>query len=96
MPEKLAIDGGVPVRTTPMPPWPSPSDAQIAAVEAVLRSRHINYWTGDEGRSLEREYAAQAHDAVAPEGLDIRVRDHQAVAVSPRSRIRRRPRGSAR
>lgn len=58
MPERLAIDGGNPVRSVPMPPWPSPSDAQIAAVEAVLRSRHINYWTGDVGRSLEREYAA--------------------------------------
>ena len=58
MPEKLAIDGGTPVRTAPMPPWPSPSEAQIAAVDSVLRSGHINYWTGDEGRSLEREYAA--------------------------------------
>jgi hypothetical protein len=42
-----------------MAPWPSPSEAQIAAVERVLRSGQINYWTGDEGRSLEREYAAQ-------------------------------------
>ena len=54
----LAVDGGIPVRPTPMPPWPSPSEAQIAAVEAVLRSRNINYWTGDQGRTLEREYAA--------------------------------------
>ena len=58
MPEKLAVDGGSPVRSAPMPPWPSPSKEQIAAVEAVLRSGRINYWTGDEGRSLEREYAA--------------------------------------
>ena len=59
MPEKLAIDGGTPVRSTPMPPWPCPSEAQIAAVETVLRSGHINYWTGSEGRALEREYAAE-------------------------------------
>ena len=58
MAERLAIDGGTPVRSAPMPPWPSPSEAQIAAVEAVLRSRNINYWTGDEGHQLEREYAA--------------------------------------
>lgn len=54
----LAIDGGTPVRSTPMPGWPAPSEGQIAAVEAVLRSGRINYWTGVEGRTLEREYAA--------------------------------------
>ena len=58
MTDALAIDGGTPVRTTPMPPWPCPTEAQIAAVNAVLRSGRINYWTGDEGRALEREYAA--------------------------------------
>ena len=57
MAEKLAIDGGTPVRSVPMPPWPAPSEAQIEAVTAVLRSGAINYWTGTEGRSLEREYA---------------------------------------
>jgi len=55
--DALAIDGGAPVRSTPMPTWPSPSEAQIEAVTAVLRSGHINYWTGTEGRSLEQEYA---------------------------------------
>ena len=59
MPDKLAIDGGTPVRSAPMPSWPSPSDAQIAAVDAVMRTGRINYWTGDEGRSLERDYAAE-------------------------------------
>ena len=53
----LAIDGGPPVRSTPMPKWPSPSAAQIESVNAVLRSGRINYWTGDQGRSLERDYA---------------------------------------
>ncbi len=53
----LAIDGGTPVRTTPMPGWPAPSDAEIAAVERVLRSGHISYWTGQECRLFEAEYA---------------------------------------
>ncbi|HEY5549061.1 MAG TPA: DegT/DnrJ/EryC1/StrS aminotransferase family protein [Coriobacteriia bacterium] len=57
MADKLAIDGGTPVRSTPMPGWPSPSAAQIDAVTAVLRAGTINYWTGTEGRRLEREYA---------------------------------------
>ncbi|MDR3686677.1 MAG: DegT/DnrJ/EryC1/StrS family aminotransferase, partial [Coriobacteriia bacterium] len=71
MSDKLAIDGGAPVRTAPMPPWPSPSEAQIAAVEAVLRSRHINYWTGDQGRSFEREFATElgvAHGVAVSNG----------------------------
>ena len=55
----LAIDGGTPVRSTPMPAWPSPSPAQIEAVTAVLRAGTLNYWTGTEGRSLECEYAAK-------------------------------------
>jgi dTDP-4-amino-4,6-dideoxygalactose transaminase len=42
-----------------MPAWPSPTEAQIAAVEAVLRTGRINYWTGAEGRALENEYAAK-------------------------------------
>lgn len=54
----LAIDGGAPVRSTPLPPWPVFAEDEIAAVEAVLRSGKVNYWTGDEGRELEREYAA--------------------------------------
>jgi len=53
----LAIDGGVPVRTAPMPRWPAPGDTEIEAVSNVLRSRNLNYWTGQEARSFEREYA---------------------------------------
>ena len=38
-------------------PWPYFEEQEIADVEAVLRSGKINYWTGDEGRAFEREYA---------------------------------------
>ena len=57
MTDRLAIEGGTPIRKSPMPAWPSPSEAQIAAVTDVLRTGRINYWTGEVGRSLEREYA---------------------------------------
>lgn len=53
----LAIDGGTPVRTTPMPGWPAPGQAEIDAATHVLRSGKLNYWTGTQGRDLEREYA---------------------------------------
>lgn len=55
---KLAIDGGPPVRTTPLAPWPVFEDDERAAVDTVLRSGRVNYWTGDEGRAFESEYAA--------------------------------------
>lgn len=54
---KLAIDGGSPVRSTPFAPWPYFDGEEIEAVERVLRSGRINYWTGDEGRQFEKEYA---------------------------------------
>jgi dTDP-4-amino-4,6-dideoxygalactose transaminase len=55
--DALAIDGGAPVRTKPMPRWPAPGEEEIAAVTDVLRGGGLNYWTGSEGRGLEREYA---------------------------------------
>ncbi len=39
------------------PPWPHFDDEQLAAAERVLRSGKVNYWTGDECRQFEREYA---------------------------------------
>lgn len=53
----LAIDGGTPVTTRAMPPWPHFDDEMIVAVTEVLRSGRVNYWTGTECRAFEREYA---------------------------------------
>ncbi len=55
---KLAIDGGTPVRTEKLPPWPHFADDEVQAVTDVLRSGKVNYWTGQEGRQLEKEYAS--------------------------------------
>lgn len=46
--------------TAPLAPWPHYDSEQCEAVAAVLRSGRVNYWTGDEGRQFEREYAAYA------------------------------------
>jgi dTDP-4-amino-4,6-dideoxygalactose transaminase len=46
-------------------PWPSFSEEEIEAVAAVLRSGRVNYWTGDECRAFEREFAAFAGTAHA-------------------------------
>ncbi len=38
--------------------WPYFADDEIAAVVGVLKCGRVNYWTGDQGRLFEQEYAA--------------------------------------
>ncbi len=56
--EVLAVDGGRPVLRQPLPAWPYFAPDEIEAAAAVLASGKVNYWTGEEGRQFEREYAA--------------------------------------
>jgi dTDP-4-amino-4,6-dideoxygalactose transaminase len=41
-------------------PWPHLDAPEIEAAASVLRSGKINYWTGEEGRLFEKEFAAFA------------------------------------
>ncbi|MFK8078809.1 MAG: DegT/DnrJ/EryC1/StrS family aminotransferase [Granulosicoccus sp.] len=52
---------------TPFSPWPSFSETEIEAASKVLRSNKVNYWTGNEGKEFEREFAAwtQASHGIA-------------------------------
>jgi dTDP-4-amino-4,6-dideoxygalactose transaminase len=50
---------------TAFAPWPSFSEEEVAAVAGVLRSGRVNYWTGQECRAFEREFAAWADSAYA-------------------------------
>jgi dTDP-4-amino-4,6-dideoxygalactose transaminase len=43
---------------TPFSPWPSFLAEEIEAVQAVLASNRVNYWTGVEGREFEKEFSA--------------------------------------
>lgn len=45
---------------TPFSPWPSFSLEEADAVRDVVLSNKVNYWTGQEGRSFEKEFAAWA------------------------------------
>ncbi len=45
---------------TDLPPWPVFSPEEEEAVLRILRSGRVNYWTGQEGRLFEREFAAWA------------------------------------
>lgn len=47
-----------PVRATPFAPWPTFEQDEIDAVRDVMASGKVNYWTGQEGRIFEKEYAA--------------------------------------
>lgn len=52
---------------TAFSPWPSFSAEEIDAVASVLRSNRVNYWTGEECRAFEREFAdwAESEHAIA-------------------------------
>jgi dTDP-4-amino-4,6-dideoxygalactose transaminase len=65
--DRLAIDGGLPVRRGAFPTWPRFDQADAAAAGEVLLSGRVNYWTGTHGRAFEREFAewATAPHAVA-------------------------------
>jgi len=58
--ERLVLEGGSAISTSPFAPWPHFEPDEIDAVCNVLRSGKINYWTGDEGRQFEKEFATQA------------------------------------
>jgi dTDP-4-amino-4,6-dideoxygalactose transaminase len=52
---------------TAVAPWPSYTEEEVEAVAAVLRSNRVNYWTGEECRRFEREFAewSQSRYAIA-------------------------------
>lgn len=42
---------------TPFSPWPSFTDEESNAIQRVLLSNKVNYWTGLECREFEKEFA---------------------------------------
>lgn len=76
--------------------WPHFDDEQVQAAAATLRSGKVNYWTGDQGRTFEREFAANCHAeygialANGTLALELALRvldigDSDDVVVTPRS-----------
>jgi dTDP-4-amino-4,6-dideoxygalactose transaminase len=61
LPRPESLSHAAPVVST----WPFCDDDQRAAADRVLRSGKLNYWTGDEGRQFEREFAALTQTAYA-------------------------------
>jgi len=92
----LAIDGGLPVREDSFPFWPHFDEEEIEAVQDILRSGKVNYWTGSETRRFEEEFAwfcGVKHAVAVANGtlaLEIalkamRVGPGDEVIVTPRS-----------
>ncbi|WP_417448374.1 DegT/DnrJ/EryC1/StrS family aminotransferase, partial [Idiomarina abyssalis] len=80
----------------PFSPWPSFSEEEANAVRDVLLSNKVNYWTGQECREFEREFAsfADAGHAIAVANgtvaLDLALRGlnigpGDEVVVTPRT-----------
>ena len=42
---------------TQFSPWPSYTEEEAEAVSRVLLSNRVNYWTGNECREFEKEFA---------------------------------------
>lgn len=50
---------------TPFSPWPSFTEEEANAVRDVILSNKVNYWTGQECREFEKEFAAWADSEYA-------------------------------
>jgi len=57
MADRLAIDGGPKAVPNKLPPWPQFDEKAVKAVEEVLRSGKVNYWTGPRGMEFEKKFA---------------------------------------
>jgi len=57
MSKKLAIEGGQRTVISKLTGWPKFDEKAIKAVEEVLRSGKVNYWTGPKGIQFEKKFA---------------------------------------
>jgi dTDP-4-amino-4,6-dideoxygalactose transaminase len=48
---------------SPFSPWPSFTEEESRAIQNVLLSNKVNYWTGREGREFEKEFAQWSDSA---------------------------------
>src|SRR3546814_143591 len=71
---------------TPFPPWPSVTSQEADAVRDVILSNRVNYWTGQEGRKFEEEFAVWAETApgiARANGRVARVMGVKGLGIGP-------------
>ena len=59
-PQRVDQGQAGPIRSLPFAPWPHFAADETESVTRVLQSGKVNYWTGEEGRKFEEEFAAAA------------------------------------
>ena len=77
------------------PPWPRYAEDEVEAVAEVLRSGKVNYWTGEEGKTFEREFAEALgcrHAVALMNGTVALELAIQALEIPPGSEIITSPR----
>ncbi|BDU75912.1 DegT/DnrJ/EryC1/StrS family aminotransferase [Mesoterricola sediminis] len=82
-------------RISPYAPWPFYAPDEVDAVTRALASGKVNYWTGDETRAFEREYAAAAgvpHAVAVCNGTSALELALYALDIPPGSEIITTPR----
>lgn len=78
------------MQDNPFSPWPSFTEEEADAVRAVLLSNRVNYWTGQECRKFEQEFAdwtGCAHAVALANGtvaLDVALR---ALGIGPSDEV---------
>lgn len=86
MSDRLAVDGGQPVRTAPFPAWPIFDEREERLVLEVLRSGKWGILTGDKVATFEERFAAfqgARHGVCIPNGtLGLQMALH-ALGVGP-------------
>ena len=84
------------IRNSSFPLWPSFTNEMVEASARVLRSGKVNYWTGNEGKQFEQDFArwvgvnhavAMANGTVALEAAlyAIGIKSGDEVVVTPRT-----------
>jgi dTDP-4-amino-4,6-dideoxygalactose transaminase len=75
-----------PATPSSLPGWPHFSEEEIEAAASVLRSGKVNYWTGQEGRLFEKEFAqsvGSAHAICLANGTLALESALQALGIGP-------------
>ncbi len=62
METKLALFGGDPLVTSPLPIWPSFDLRVLEDISTLLLSGQVNYWTGSVGKQFEQQLASYLGD----------------------------------
>src|SRR5688572_14191333 len=84
MSERLAIEGGTPVREKPFPSWPVWGDEERVAVSAVIDSGQWGELTGSRVQAFEDRFAAfqdARHGLAVPNGTQALEVALQALGV---------------